>query len=298
MHPRRPNMRMPVPKVIDVKVAHEPEVQGRFPASWDVGLLMSWSVERPWTNTFFIFFAKFLPDFCSMVFRHFFLYRWLEIPRGSVQFYEAISLGWLVLLATSHHSMASPSGQAFVGFQDLKLVAFSIIIIMDFALKVQMLIFAYRFQVRWFSLRLSGSNPVPLKKRKMSSRLLAKVKDERMNDITCHLRMQEPFEWIVNELHKYLNKHIFWHILTMVLQDTSGFTVVCTSEIEPLKWHIFNWSLCLWIWTPRQKALMTKRIIRQFVEWPDSNRLTKSLQIYFSDPSLSSGCSCVKPMLA
>ena len=73
-----------------------------------------------------------------MIFQTFFL-RWLEIPRGSVQVLQIyISLGWLVLLVTSHLWMASPSGPVFVRFQDLKFLAFSTI---DLTLKVWMLNF-------------------------------------------------------------------------------------------------------------------------------------------------------------
>ena len=56
-------------------------------------------------------------------------------------------------------------------------------------------------------------------------------------------------------------------------------------------------SLRLWIWTRGHKALMKERIIRQFVSWPNRNHQTISSRIFFSDPILSSGWSCVKPRL-
>ena len=56
---------------------------------------------------------------------------------------------------------------------------------------------------------------------------------------------------------------------------------------------------CLWIWSPIRKALMMKRIIKQFVEWPVMIVIIRQdHRGSFSDPILSSGCSCVKPMLA
>ena len=92
-------------------------------------------------------------------------------------------------------------------------------------------------------------------------------------------------EWILN-------------ILTLILQDTpGGNTATCTSVIETLKTHIFTDS-CLWIWTPRHKALI-KRTIRQMFNLIVIIRLYRqNLRGSFSGPILSSGCSCVKPMLA
>ena len=211
--------------------------------------------------------------------------RWWEIPRGSVQVLQIYTSlgGWLVLLVTSHLWMAGPSGPVFVRFQDLKFVVFSI---MDFDSQGLDVVFSWihppwkltwqwkitffkwlgfsrcHLGFRFFSfdllrlsfLRLFGSNPSSPERKSADQIALAKIQD----DIMCHLnrRMREPFEWILN-------------ILTLILQDTpGGNTVTCTSVIQTLKTHIFTDS-CLWIWTPRHKALMIKRIIKQFVWWPD-----------------------------
>ena len=100
-------------------------------------------------------------------------------------------------------------------------------------------------------------------------------------------RMQEPFEWILN-------------ILTLILQDTpGGNTVICTSVIETLKTHIFTTETLMMSLNLNSKtqALTVKQVIRQLLD--DLIVIVRqNLRGSFSDPILSSGCSCVKAMLA
>ena len=54
------------------------------------------------------------------------------------------------------------------------------------------------------------------------------------------------------------------HILTLILQDTpGGNTVTCTSVIETLKWHIFNWKTSIFELELQDTTLTIKQIIRQ-----------------------------------
>ena len=132
-------------------------------------------------------------------------------------------------------------------------------------------------------LRLFGSNPSSPERKSADQIALAKVQD----DITCHLsrRLREPFEWILN-------------ILTLILQDTpGGNTVTCTSVIETLKWHIFNWKTYIFELELQDTTLTIKQIIRQLF----NDLIVIIGQNHpgsFSDPILPSGCSCVKPMFA
>ena len=210
-------------------------------------------------------------------------WRYLE---AQCRFYESMIFGVVVGVVVGYES--SLNGRPFwaslwIGFQDLKFLAFSA---MDLTLKAWMLKFLYLLPRKlslerkltwqwnitffkwlgfsrchfsfpgffiWFVeivlLRLFGSSPSSPKRKSADQIALAKIQD----DITCHLsrRMQEPFEWILN-------------ILTLILQDTpGGNTVTCTSVIETLKWHIFNWKTYIFQLELQDTTLTIKQIIRQ-----------------------------------
>ena len=128
-----------------------------------------------------------------------------------------------------------------------------------YTLKVWMLIFFGFSKFDLICWGCPGSNPSsPFEETKSQLQASGESegwKDERMNDITCHLRTQEPFEWILN---------IFW------LQ-------FCKTHLVVRQWYVLQWlkhwkrtssqlkDSCLRLWTPGHKALMIKRIIKQFV---------------------------------
>ena len=73
-----------------------------------------------------------------------------------------------------------------------------------------------------------------------------------------------------------------------------------------IQWYVLHWKrtfsqlkdLCLSIWTPGHKALMIKWIVEQFLNYlilvVIIRLYRQNLRGSFSDPILSSGCSCVK----